>query len=228
MMNKTTYQLWGDSIGQGVVYQPARGRYCLAEKRCLQLVRGQGIPVESHARMGATVGDGYAEFIAGEAPAGGCAVIEYGGNDCDLDWQAVSESPGVFHDGKTPLPEFGMLLRAFVRDVQERGLRPVLVLPPPLLSGRFLDWVSRGRNAEAIRSYLGDVEHIGRWHESYIESVRETARETGCGLLDLHTPFLRARDFPALMCEDGMHPNADGQELMARMVFRALDREMAG
>ena len=85
--------LWGDSIGKGVIYNEARKRYCLARQRCTVLLEAEGLSIDSHARMGATIGEGFAEFQDTIVPAGSIAVIEYGGNDCDLDWDAVSADP---------------------------------------------------------------------------------------------------------------------------------------
>ncbi len=221
-IRKITYHLWGDSIGQGVVFSADRGRYCLTPKRCARILQDDGVPLESHARMGATIRDGYMDFAASAPHPGDCAVIEFGGNDCDLDWQAVSDHPQLFHDGKTPLPEFSEMLRLFVRQIRSRDMEPVMVLPPPLFSSRYFRWVCRGRNPDAVMAYLGDVEHIGRWHDSYVAAIRDVAADTGTRVLDLHSPFLKARDFPSLMCEDGIHPNPAGQELMARVTLRAL------
>ena len=222
-MEKKIY-LWGDSIGKGVIYQPERRRYALSQKRCEKLLRERGVDLESHARMGATVREGYADFAATPTAGGGIAVIEFGGNDCDLDWQAVSDAPNVFHDGKTPLAEFAEMLRLFVRAVRERGMDPVMVLPPPLQSQRYFEWVCRGRNREAVSAYLGDVEAIGRWHGCYVEAIRGVAAETGSRLLDLQLPFMRAANFRDLLCEDGIHPTEQGQELIARVALTALAR----
>lgn len=226
-MAEMNYYLWGDSVGKGVIYDEARGRYRLTPERCERIVAAQGVRLTSFARFGQTVRMGYEEFRAEDAGSmapGGTVLIQYGGNDCDLDWDAVSADPDHFHDGKTPLPEFGLLLRRFAREAGLRGLKPVLVLPPPLYSARYFEWVSRGRDREAILTYLGDVEHIGRWHAAYVEAIREAAAETGSPVLDLNTPFLRAMNFPELMCQDGIHPSAAGQKLMADKVLETLGR----
>ena len=217
-----TIYLWGDSIGKGVVYDAQRRRYRLGRERCEKLLRERGVPLENHARMGATVAEGYADFAATEGIGPGLAVIDYGGNDCDLDWRAVSARPEIFHDGRTPLDEFQAMLGLFAREARGRGLDPVLVLPPPICPERYFDWVCRGLDREAVRAYLGDVGHIARWHGSYVEAIREAARDADAGLLDLHTPFLRAMNYPALICEDGIHPTEAGQELIARVALRAL------
>ena len=222
MSVKKPIYLWGDSIGKGVIYNPDRRRYCLARERCETQLRRRGVPLISHARMGATIRDGYADFVADGARGDGLAVIEFGGNDCDLDWRAVSEAPGVFHDGRTPLAEFAEMLRLFVRGADARGMEPVLVLPPPIYPERYFDWVCRGLDRERVRQYLGDVGHIGRWHGCYVEAIRAAAADTGCGVLDLYTPFIAARDYPALICADGIHPSEAGQDLIARVALRAL------
>ena len=223
MFVKNSFVLWGDSIGKGVVYSPERGRYCLTPERCARLVSDKGIRLTSYARFGATIREGFADFLKEKTEPGSAVLIQYGGNDCDLDWQAVSEHPDVFHDGKTPLHEFGLLLRRFAQETRARGGLPVLVLPPPLYSARYFAWVSRGRNQDAILRYLGDVEHIGRWHGTYVEAIRAAARDTDSPLLDFNTPFLRAMNYPALMCEDGIHPSREGQRLMAETALEKLD-----
>ena len=52
--------------------------------------------------------------------------------------------------------------------------------------------------------------------------MRETALALNCPILDLRTPFLDSRDYPALMCRDGIHPNEDGQRLMADTILDRL------
>lgn len=211
--------LWGDSIGKGVVYDENRRRYCLAKDRCSALITAAGIKLENHARMGATVADGYADFCETETMPGDVAAIEFGGNDCDLDWNAVAEHPEVFHDGKTPLADFRALLSMFIRQAEQRHMSPMLVTPPPLISSRYYDWVCKGRDGEKILAYLGDVEHIYRWQERYAQVVREVAWKEDVPLLDLRAVFLDQPNLTQLYCLDGIHPNAQGQELMAKAVL---------
>ena len=213
-----TILLYGDSIGKGVVYNEERGRYCLAKGRCTNLLSRDGLNIENYACMGQTITEGYEQFRVSETRPGDILVIEYGGNDCDPSWDEISRDPSVFHNGKTPLPQFRATLRRFIEEASARALRPVAVIPPPLEAERYFRWVCRGRDAERILSYLVDVHHIYRWHERYADAVRETAQAFGCPVLDLRTPFLDARDMPSLICLDGIHPNEAGQRLMAETV----------
>ena len=220
-MNETII-LWGDSIGKGVVYSEERKRYMIAKDRCVNLLRAAGLDIESHAVMGATIADGYEQFLESETKPGSHLVIEYGGNDCDPDWDAVAREPECFHDGRTPLAQFRALLGQFIEAGRQRGLRPVLAVPPPLDAQRYFRWISQQRSAERILRYLGDVQHIYRWHERYVLAIHDVARAYDCPELDLRSPFLDARFMPGLICRDGIHPNEAGQRLMADTALSVL------
>lgn len=58
--------LWGDSIGKGVIYNPERKRYCLAQHRCSKALSAAGLNLDNHAQMGATVLDGFEDFCQTE------------------------------------------------------------------------------------------------------------------------------------------------------------------
>ena len=221
---KQKIYLYGDSIGQGVIWDEARGRYRLAPARCVRVLEQAGVPVENHARMGMTARKGLELFLAEPPAEEGLLVIEFGGNDCDLDWNALQCAPEEPLPAKTPLHEFETLLDAFVREGRLRGHTPVLVTPPPLHCRRYFDWVCRGRNAAALLRGIGDVEHIYRWEERYARAVTKAARRNVCPCLDLREPFLDSSRFPELICADGIHPTGEGQELMARTALQALAR----
>ncbi len=219
--------MFGDSIGQGIFFQESIGRYRRSRNSCVHLLQESGIPIESHAMMGYTVEKGLEVFRRSETAEGGNCVIEFGGNDCDLDWQAVSDHPEIFHDGKVPLNRFRNGLETFIRESRSRGLNPVLVTPPPLLSDRYFRWVSRQKDPERILSYLGDVEHISRWQERYAWTVRDAAENNGCRLLDLRRAMLEKNNLPELMSQDGIHPNERGQMEMARSILGMLEMACA-
>lgn len=208
--------IWGDSIFKGVIFDEARGRYAiLRDNFVTALSRVLGISVDNRARMGLTSAGGEAEMTPDAFSPGALAVIEFGGNDCDLDWQAVAAAPEAAHEAKVPLDEFRARLTALAQRARAGGMRPVLVTPPPLCAQRYFDWVTRGLDAQAVLRYLGDVDHIYRWQERYADAVYAVAARTGSALFDLRDAFLQAGDLPSLMCADGIHPNARGHALMA-------------
>ena len=207
--------IWGDSIAKGVVYDEARGRYMISRENCvMRLNRELGIPVENHAVMGCTSEQGLKRMEEKQLTPGNLAIIEFGGNDCDLDWTAASEQPDVRQTGKVSLEKFAENLVAMVRRVRESGMIPVLVTPPPLVAQRYFEWVSKNLDPKRILNYLGDVEHIYRWQERYAVVIGRIARSENTKLLDVRDIFLAQDDFNDLMCVDGIHPNEKGHALL--------------
>ena len=207
--------VWGDSIAKGVVYDEKRGRYAVCRENCIgRLVREKGIEISNYSVMGQTSENGLARMRPESMKAGGIAVIEYGGNDCDLDWKAVSENPEIRQEGKVPLEQFAANIVEMVRRALAAGMRPVLVTPPPLVARRYYEWVSRGLDAANILRYLGDVEAIFRWQEAYAEKVKKIAADLGVLLVDIRSRMLEAANLDELMCLDGIHPNEKGHALI--------------
>ena len=218
-MNFASLSVWGDSIAKGVVFDEERGRYAVCRDNCLsKLSRDAGVRVENHSVMGQTSEKGLERMVPEALTAGEIAVIEYGGNDCDLDWKAVSEHPEQMQYGRVPVERFVENLTEMVRRARAAQMLPVLVTPPPLIAQRYFDWVSRGLNRENILKYLGDVEHIFRWQANYADHVRALAEKLGVRLVDIRSRMLESGCLGELMCVDGIHPNARGHELIYEAV----------
>lgn len=215
--------VWGDSIAKGIVMDEVRGRYRISKENCLtRLEKESGVEIHNFAVMGNTSAQGLERMNAGMPNEGGVAVIEFGGNDCDLDWKAASEQPEIAQQGKVPLKLFGENLKKMIACARGAGMQPVLVTPPPLVAKRYFDWVSRGLNAERIFEYLGDVEHIYRWQERYALMIRNVAREENVRLLDVRDAFLAQPRMTDMICIDGIHPNEKGHA----MLFDLLSAEI--
>ena len=207
--------VWGDSIAKGVIYDEKRGRYAICRENCLgRLGREKGIEINNYSVMGQTSANGLARMLPENMKAGEYAVIEYGGNDCDLDWKAVSENPEIRQEGKVPLEQFGANIIEMVRRAIAAGMRPVLVTPPPLVAERYYEWVSRGLNAANILKYLGDVEAIFHWQAAYAGKINKIANDLGVLLVDIRSRMLEAANLGELMCIDGIHPNEQGHALI--------------
>ena len=58
--------------------------------------------------------------------------LEFGGNDCDFDWSAVSERPQAHHEPHTPLKQFEALYTKAIQLIQEKKGNPILLTLPPL------------------------------------------------------------------------------------------------
>ncbi len=215
--------LWGDSIGRGVIYDEVRGRYAILKESCVNLISGKlNCKIENHAVMGATAAEGMVRMKDAFLKKDGLAVLEFGGNDCDMPWKEISLSPAGEHRPRATVDEFSQALERLVKRVRAAGMEAMLVTPPPLDAQRYFNWVSRGLNADAILDFLGDVQHIYRWQERYAAAVRDVAAQTGSRLLDLRDAFLDVRCIGDYYCVDGIHPNAKGHELLAQTAGKKL------
>ena len=216
-------QIWGDSLLKGVVFDELRNRYQILRDNCVQQLRELlPFPIENNSRMGCTAPEGFLLLQTGEMKAGGLALIEFGGNDCDMDWAAVAADPTADHQPKTLPDVFASTLEQCVARVREAGMQAMLAVPTPLYAPRFFDWVTKGLNRVAVLSFLGDVERVYRWQERYALMVCDTAGRLGCPLLNLRDAFLAVKGYERLLCVDGIHPNAEGHAVMLDTMKAAL------
>ena len=221
-MNITVY---GDSILKGVLYE--NGRYMLERGWQKRLAERFGLRVENRSRFGVTLPKALARIEKDcETPAEGeeYALLEFGGNDCDFDWAAVSAAPEAAHACRTQPEQFLDACRRAVRALRAGGRTPVLASLPPINAELYLGFLCRGGlSRENIVRWLGDVQRIYRWQENYSQMVEQVAREEGTPLIDLRRPFLQDTRPPAqLLCTDGIHPSRLGQELMYEAFCAAL------
>ena len=219
--------LYGDSIGRGVTYDEARGRYIyLKEGFDKLLAENQQVEIVNYSRFGAIAEEGLSEFQKVTDTDADVIAIQYGGNDCTPDWMAAAEAPAVMHPARVILSDFEKTLTQFVDAVRKLKKIPLLVTPPPLVAERFVPWISTGLDASKILEYLGDVHHVYRWQEQYALAVHKVGRLTRSKLFDLRAFFLAERDLGSLYCVDGMHPNQKGHRLIAEAVEKMLPQLM--
>ena len=211
-MHIDSVSVWGDSIGKCVVFDESRGRYAICRDNYATRLKAGGVAVENHSVMGYTVCQ--AQLAEKDMRPGGVAAIEFGGNDCDLDWKAVSENPDVYHEARTPMRVFKDTLADMVERVRAFDMRVVLVVPPPIDAEKYFAWVSKNLNPRAILKYLGDVQRIYRWQERYALAAAEVGTRLGCTILNLRDAFLVSRNFKGLLCVDGIHPSEEGHRLI--------------
>lgn len=218
--------IWGDSVTKGVIYDETRRRYTLAPQTAVSIAAAAlELDVINRSRMGATVQEGesmmYRDLERGLTAD--MAIIEYGGNDCDFNWQAISEAPEREHLPKTPAPLFEEKLRSMIGALSSRGIKPILVTLPPIVAERYFSFIAQGGlDSNNILRWLGDKNHIYRYHERYSSLITRIAHDCGCHLLDLRADFLALWNSAHLFCPDGIHPNAEGQCFMGESIIRAI------
>ena len=218
--------VWGDSVAKGVIYDDSRSRYALSKSSAVKLVaEALGIEIVNRSRMGMTANEGL-EMLKKDLDAGmsaDVAIIEFGGNDCDFDWRSISETPYDVHLPKTTADIFENKMKMMISEVRAAGMSPYLVTLPPIDAERYFDFISRdGLSKENILEWLGDKNHIYRYHERYSVLISKIAREMGTKVLDVRAAFLGMWNSNRLFCTDGIHPTDEGQRVIADAVLASI------
>jgi len=222
-MQPSAICVWGDSIAKGVVYDESRKRYAILKEHCLRLLEQEvQLPIYNHAVMGRTAPECLASMQKEELVPGGIAIIEFGGNDCDLCWADVAKDPAHEHPARASIAQFKESLKGLVDFARKGGMKPVLVSILPIDGERYFKWVSRGLDQNAILSYLGEPQMMYRWQERYACAVQDVAREENVRLLDFRSEFLCDRQFRHYYCDDGIHPNALGHRKLFECAMSAV------
>jgi hypothetical protein len=78
---------------------------------------------------------------------------------------------------------------------------------PPLDAERYFAWFTRtGLDQKAILGWLGDVQFIYRWHESYSSAIWEIGETHHVPVADIRKAILEERNYSRFLCKDGIHP----------------------
>jgi len=220
--------VWGDSLFQGVVLDDVVGRYRVIKENAVALCsQALKVTIENFSKFGCTVTKGKQRLLSHLDTGKTCdiAILEYGGNDCDMPWEAISAAPDTEHSPKVPLRQFSLQIQEMINALVSHGIVPLLTTLPPLHHERYLSWICRnGLCRENILRFLGDSHLIYRHHERYSLEVSRLAMENDCKVVDVRSAFLDHGDFGSLLCSDGIHPNDKGQWLIRETFMAFADK----
>ncbi len=216
--------IFGDSIGKGVAL-PDDGKYKIVKPDVFGLT-GKELEVKNYACFGCTLEKALPVVQRRSAELGqyDCVFLELGGNDCDFDWQSVSDAPDAEHECKTPCGIFERNYRRLIETIVNAGGNLIILTFPPVVAERYFKWISRGRNGENILRWLGGTHTIYRWQEMYNLKVVELAKELDVKLIDIRSAFLQDRHYERLISSDGIHPNEKGYDLIYHTIAEEYRR----
>lgn len=213
--------VYGDSLLKATV-PDAEFRYHFHLPEVMERYEGRQTEVVNRAKMGATVTKGLSlvEHDVQRGMDARWALVAYGGNDSDFDWEAIAAAPEQEHLPHTVLPEFIEKLRCAVQELASAGVQPVLMTLPPIDGQRYFQFISRRADGGSILRWLGDVGRIYRHQELYSDAVAALAMTEGLPLIDVRRQFLPMRDLPRYIAADGIHLTMTG--------YRCLFDTLAG
>lgn len=209
--------IYGDSILKGVQINPENKRYHVDNHIDIDMIsKTHDVEIENYSKFGCTVTKAESILTAQLEKGFSCdtVIMDFGGNDCDFKWKEISENPDNLHLPNTPMDIFVSTYKKIIRTLKENKILPVLTTLPPLDPQRFFDWFCKGLNRENVLKWLGSVNTIYRYQEWYSREVEKIAREENVPLVDLRGAFLKHFRVDYLLCEDGVHPNTEGQKVI--------------
>lgn len=216
----------GDSISRGIIYREEKGKYVPTKESYVGLIQNKlKGTVNNVAKFGNTLLRGMErlqkELIKNKPDV---VFIEFGGNDCDFNWQEVAENPHAEHEPKTNFDIFKTQLKVLIRDLESMNIIPALMTLPPLDPDRYFKWISHGNEemGKNILKWLGSVSKIYWWQEKYNSAILNVAEETKTKLIDVRSAFLDYPDFRKLICIDGIHPNESGHKVIANKIYEYI------
>jgi len=211
--------LCGDSISKGIIYDSIANKY----KKCEAAFEGIlnkifNAQILNISKFGNTVTRAEKRFYKSfNESKPDMVIFELGGNDCDFNWEEIADNPRGLHVPNTEIRQFTCSLEHMTSTVLKEGKRPVLMNLAPLDPDAYFNWISRNDELKKknILKWLGSVSKIYWWQERYNSAVQDVARKHDIEMIDIRNEFLKKYDFRDCLCEDGIHPNAKGQHLIA-------------
>jgi len=220
--------LFGDSIAKGVIYDENKGKYAVLKNSFAEIIqrRFRGI-IHNAGRFGSVITKGISTLqrdVLSKKPD--IVVVEFGGNDCDFNWEEIAQNPQGEFNPKTTLNHYITALQEMIQKLREEGIVPVLMTLPPLDADKYFKWISKNNETSAhnILSWLGTVNRIYWWHERYNSAIIDVAEEMKVRWIDVRSAFLKTMDYREYICEDGIHPNEQGHRLIADKILQYMEK----
>lgn len=206
----TRIEFFGDSIVRGALWMD--GKFRLRPGKDFPKLKDMGFEVRNNAVIGSTIrkGEQVVDRRLEDLDEHTLVIMDFGGNDCDHDWQAVADTPDEVHLPKLGVQEFLSRYAKLIRKVQATGAKVAICSLVPLDQEKFFDFISKGKDPDAILHWLGDKDILYRWHENYNRAVERLALSMGCALIDLRDGFLTRHNYKSLIGPDGIHPTEEG------------------
>ena len=215
-MKDYNISIYGDSILKGILFDKDKNKYIISENIAEKVADTLDINIKNHSSFGMNTNKAigiYNKNINNEKV--NAVIFEYGGNDCNFDWEKISQNPQGNHLPVVTLQQFTNNIEFMIVEALKKDIKVILTTLPPISSDRFFDFITRkGLSKTNILNWLGDKEHIYRHHERYNAAVLKLAKKYNLYVADIRDNFLQQKNCNNLLCDDGMHPNSKGQKII--------------
>lgn len=231
-MKKINVTVFGDSIAKGLLLKNGRPAY-LKTSAVEIVAKHFDIDIDNKSTFGQTITRFTEKNLVEEyinslnQDNRNIVVFCIGGNDSDYDWKAIDANPQGNHTCKTALDVFHKLYVLAIQKLKAQNVEVyVCALPVVHVKSFFKNYVCSLANCKNILAFLeNDTSMIARQQEVFNNKLREIAQETKTTFLDIRTPFLNVKNLEKFYAEDGLHPNEQGQQLIAQTIINFFESQ---
>ncbi|MBW9152630.1 SGNH/GDSL hydrolase family protein [Clostridium estertheticum] len=217
---------YGDSITKGIIYDDKKSKYATLKENFTSIIDNKiKGPVYNAGKFGNTIIRGALKMyndVIKKSPD--IVLVEFGGNDCDYKWDEIAKNPEMEYKPNTDIYTFRETLLSMIDTLKNNHIMPVLLTLPPLDPLKYFNWISKedSNSEKNILHWLGTKDRLFTWHNSYSKMITQVANETDTVLIDIRSEFLKHNDYTRFLCKDGIHPNIEGQSLIATVILNFL------
>ncbi|APC40414.1 SGNH/GDSL hydrolase family protein [Clostridium estertheticum] len=217
---------YGDSITKGIIYDDKKSKYATLKENFTSIIDNKiKGPVYNAGKFGNTIIRGALKMyndVIKKSPD--IVLVEFGGNDCDYKWDEIAKNPEMEYKPNTDIYTFRETLLSMIDTLKNNHIMPVLLTLPPLDPLKYFNWISKedSTSEKNILHWLGTKDRLFTWHNSYSKMITQVANETDTVLIDIRSEFLKHNDYTQFLCKDGIHPNIEGQSLIATVILNFL------
>ena len=215
-----SFSIFGDSVFKGARYDAASAKYIVNDRFGLNAVADKaGLSVKNFSKFGCTVTKalGYVQKMFTKIDSD-MVLMNFGGNDCNYDWDAIAQNPLDIHRPNTELDQFVDSYNEMIDFVLEKRSLPVLATLLPVQDKRYIDYVCKVRNLDRkkVMAWVRSRDKsLSEHQKAYSDAVSEIAASRGIPLIDLRSAFTNRLNSSSLIGPDGIHPNARGQKVIS-------------
>ena len=217
---------YGDSITKGIIYDDEKSKYATLKENFTSIIEDKlKGSVYNAGKFGNTIMRGARKMyndVIKKSPD--IVLIEFGGNDCDYKWDDIAKNPDMEYEPNTDIFTFHETLLTMIDTLKINHIFPVLMTLPPLDPLKYFKWITKedSTSEQNILHWLGTKDTLFNWHNSYSKMITEVANETSTVLIDIRSEFLKYSNYSQFLCKDGIHPNIEGQSLIATVILKFI------
>ncbi|MBU3112539.1 SGNH/GDSL hydrolase family protein [Clostridium lacusfryxellense] len=217
---------YGDSITKGVIYDNEKSKYAFLKENFSYIIENKiNGSVYNAGQFGNTIMRGMRKMynnVIKKSPD--IVLIEFGGNDCAYKWDDIAKNPDMDYKPNTNISSFRETLLKMIDILKTNNITPVLMTLPPIDHLKYFKWITRQDSfaEENLLHWLGTKDNLFTFQNTYSEIITEVAKETETVLIDVRTAFLEYSDYSQFLCKDGIHPNIEGQSLIAAVILKFI------